>query len=125
VKLKIWRQGETKDLTASLGEMPGEKIAKADTGGSKMKPTKLGVAVRPLTQEERSQLDSEGGLLVEQADGPAAKAGVQAGDVILAFNNQPVKTVDQLKTLVDKSKGAVALLIQREGNKIYVPVRLS
>jgi serine protease Do len=90
-----------------------------------MKPTKLGVAVRPLTQEERSQLDSEGGLLVEQADGPAAKAGVQAGDVILAFNNQPVKTVDQLKTLVDKSKGAVALLIQREGNKIYVPVRLS
>jgi len=50
---------------------------------------------------------------------------VQAGDVILAFNNQPVKSVDQLKSLVDKSKGAVALLIQREGNKIYVPVRLS
>jgi serine protease Do len=126
VKLKIWRQGETKELSASLGEMPAEKLASADTpGGKPMKPSKLGVAVRPLTQEERTQIASDGGLLVEQADGPAAKAGVQAGDVILAFNNQPVKSVDQLKRLVDRSKGAVALLIQREGNKIYVPVRLS
>jgi serine protease Do len=125
VKLKIWRQGETKELAASLGEMPAEKVAQADTGGSKAKPSKLGVAVRPLTEEERGQIASDGGLLVEQADGPAARAGVQAGDVILAFNNQPVKSVDQLKRLVDKSRGAVALLIQREGNKIYVPVRLS
>ena len=125
VKLKIWRRGETKELSAALGEMPAEKVARADTGGSKMKPGKLGVAVRPLTDEERSQIASDGGLLVEQAEGPAARAGVQAGDVILAFNNQPVKSVDQLKRLVDRSKGAVALLIQREGNKIYVPVRLS
>ena len=125
VKLKIWRQGETKELAASLGEMPAEKVAQADTGGSKAKPSKLGVAVRPLTEQERGQIASDGGLLVEQADGPAARAGVQAGDVILAFNNQPVKSVDQLKRLVDKSRGAVALLIQREGNKIYVPVRLS
>ncbi len=125
VKLKIWRQGETKEVAASLGEIPAEKVAKADTGGSKTKPSKLGVAVRPLTEEERGQIASDGGLLVERADGPAARAGVQAGDVILAFNNQPVKSVDQLKRLVDKSRGAVALLIQREGNKIYVPIRLS
>src|SRR5262245_10938718 len=123
VKLKIWRQGDTRDLTASLGEAPAEKLARAEAP-SKAKPSKLGVAVRPLTQEERSQIEADGGLLVEQADGPAARAGVQAGDVILAFNNQPVKSVDQLKRLVDKSKGAVALLIQREGNKIYVPIRL-
>ncbi|HZT63283.1 MAG TPA: PDZ domain-containing protein, partial [Burkholderiales bacterium] len=63
-------------------------------------------------------------LLVEQAEGPAARAGVQAGDVILAFNNQTLKSVDQLRRLVDKSRGAVALLIQREGSKIYVPIKL-
>jgi len=44
--------------------------------------------------------------------------------VILALNNQPVKSVDQLRRLVDRSRGNVALLIQREGNKIYVPVRV-
>jgi serine protease Do len=123
VKLKIWRQGGTKELTASLGEMPAEKIAKVE-GSAKERPGKLGLAVRPLTDEERKQLEADGGLLVEQAEGPAARAGVQAGDVILAFNNQPLKTVDQLRRLVDRSRGAVALLIQREGNKIYVPVKL-
>jgi len=124
VTLKIWRQGETRELRASLGEAPAEKVARADSE-SKAKPSKLGLAVRPLTEEERKQIEAEGGLLVEQSEGPAARAGVQPGDVILAFNNQPVKTVDQLRRLVDRSRGSIALLIQREGNKIYVPIRLS
>jgi serine protease Do len=123
VTLKIWRQGETKELRASLGEAPAEKVARADSE-SKAKPSKLGLAVRPLTEEERKQIEAEGGLLVEQSEGPAARAGVQVGDVILALNNQPVKSVDQLRRLVDRSRGSVALLIQREGNKIYVPIRL-
>ncbi len=124
VTLKIWRQGETRELRASLSEAPAEKVARADSE-SKAKPSKLGLAVRPLTEEERKQIEAEGGLLVEQSEGPAARAGVQPGDVILAFNNQPVKTVDQLRRLVDRSRGSIALLIQREGNKIYVPIRLS
>jgi serine protease Do len=124
VNLKVWRQGETQELRASLSEAPAEKVARADTE-SKVKPSKLGLALRPLTEEERKQIEAEGGLLVEQSEGPAARAGVQAGDVILAFNNQPVKSVDQLRRLVDRSRGSVALLIQREGNKIYVPIRLS
>ena len=124
VTLKIWRQGETQELRASLGEAPAEKVAKAGSD-SKVKPSKLGLALRPLTEEERKQIEADGGLLVEESEGPAARAGVQAGDIILAFNNQPVKSVDQLKRLVDRSRGSVALLIQREGNKIYVPIRLS
>jgi serine protease Do len=124
VTLKVWRQGETKELRASLGEVPAEKVARAESE-SKAKPSKLGLAVRPLTEEERKRLEAEGGLLVEQSEGPAARAGVQTGDVILAFNNQPVKSVDQLRRLVDRSRGSIALLIQREGNKIYVPIRLS
>jgi serine protease Do len=124
VSLKIWRQGETRELNASLGEAPAEKVAKAESE-PKAKSGKLGLALRPLTQEERKQIETEGGLLVEESQGPAARAGVQAGDVVLAFNNQPVKTVDQLRRLVDRSRGSVALLIQREGNKIYVPIRLS
>jgi serine protease Do len=123
VSLKIWRQGQTRELNASLGETPAEKVAKTESE-LKTKPGKLGLALRPLTQEERKRIETEGGLLVEQSEGPAARAGVQAGDVILAFNNQPVKTVDQLRRLVDRSRGNVALLIQREGNKIYVPIRL-
>jgi serine protease Do len=124
VTIKVWRQGETRELRTSLGEAPAEKVARVDSE-SKAKPGKLGLALRPLTEEERKQIEAEGGLLVEQSEGPAARAGVQAGDVILAFNNQPVKSVDQLRRLVDRSRGSIALLIQREGNKIYVPIRLS
>jgi serine protease Do len=123
VSIRVWRGGNTRDLSASLGEIPAEKIAAAESG-AKAKPGKLGVAVRPLTEEERKEIGAEGGLLVESADGPAGRAGVQPGDVILALNNQPVKNVDQLRRLVERSHGSVALLIQREGNKIYVPVRL-
>jgi len=123
VNLKVWRQGETRELRASLGEIPPEKIARADDG-ARTGSGKLGVAVRPLTEEERKQVAAEGGLLVEEVEGAAARAGVQPGDVILALNNQPVKSADQLRRLVDRSRGTVALLIQREGNKIYVPIRL-
>ena len=74
VKLRIWRQGDTKELSASLGEAPAEKLAKADAGGGKEKSGKLGVAVRPLTEDERKQIETDGGLLVEQAGGAAARA---------------------------------------------------
>src|SRR5713226_5757722 len=123
VNLKVWRQGETRELRASLGEIPAEKIARADDG-ARTGSGKLGVAVRPLNEEERKQIAAEGGLLVEEVEGAAARAGVQPGDVILALNNQPVKSAGQLRRLVDRSRGTVALLIQREGNKIYVPIRL-
>jgi len=54
VTLKIWRQGETQELRASLGEAPAEKVAKAGSD-SKVKPSKLGLALRPLTEEERNR----------------------------------------------------------------------
>src|SRR6266568_1104405 len=123
VNLKVWRHGQTRELRASLGEIPAEKIARAG-GDARTGSGKLGLSVRPLTEDERNQAAAEGGLLVEEVEGAAARAGVQPGDVILALNNQPVKTADQLRRLVDRSRGTVALLIQREGNKIYVPIRL-
>ena len=123
VSISLWREGKTREVSASLGEIPAEKIASAESG-AKAKPGKLGVAVRPLTEEERKQIGAEGGLLVESSEGPAGRAGVQPGDVILALNNQPVKNVDQLRRLVERSRGNIALLIQREGNKMYLPIRL-
>ena len=108
---------------AGRNHEPGWLEPRADDG-ARTGSGKLGVAVRPLTEEERKQVAAEGGLLVEEVEGAAARAGVQPGDVILALNNQPVKSADQLRRLVDRSRGTVALLIQREGSTIYVPIRL-
>ena len=64
------------------------------------------------------------GLLIEDASGAAARAGVQAGDVLLAVNGTPAKSVDQVRSLISKSDKSVALLIQRGEDKIFVPVRM-
>jgi serine protease Do len=62
--------------------------------------------------------------VVADASGPAAAAGVQAGDVILGVNNQPVKSVAQLRRAVAKAGKHVALLVQRGDSTVYVAVDL-
>ena len=79
--------------------------------------------MRPLTPEEKKD-GSKSGLVVEKAGGAAAKAGVQPGDVIVGVGTSKVSTVDELKSLVDKSGKTVALLIERQGRQIYLPVRI-
>ena len=123
-KVRVWREGREQTLSVTVGDMPGEKVASAEGGSAEANAGKLGLAVRPLTADERSQIHAAGGLVVEDAGGAAAAAGVQEGDVILAINNQPVKTVEQLRRLVNKAGKHVALLVQRDEAKIYVPVDL-
>jgi serine protease Do len=62
--------------------------------------------------------------VVERASGPAAEAGIQPGDVVLAANGSPVASTDDLKSAVEKSKGHIALLIQRGEARLFVPVRV-
>ena len=120
--LKVWHDGREKEVDITLGEMPNDSIAAADTPNTA--PAKLGVAVRSLTDEERKKLDITGGVLVEQVSGAAARAGIQMGDVILGVNNKPVNNPEQLLQLVDAAKGKVAVLVQRQNARIFVPVEL-
>ena len=91
--------------------------------GAKM-TGRLGLAARPLTSQEAGQLGVAGGLVVEQATGPSARAGLQPGDVILALNNQPVRTVDDFRKLLAAAGNRFALLIQRGDARLFVPVRI-
>ncbi|TAL92072.1 MAG: DegQ family serine endoprotease [Paraburkholderia sp.] len=120
--VQVWRNKATKDLKVTIGTLSDEKVASADTPAQEQ--GRLGVAVRPLTPQEKSGASLTHGLLVQQADGPAASAGVQPGDVILAVNGNPVTTVDQLKQMVKRAGNSIALLIQRDDAQIFVPVDL-
>jgi serine protease Do len=125
LRLAVFRKGETRDIAVAIGEMPAERTAKAPARAVPgEKQGRLGVAVRPLTPEERKRIDADG-VVVEQVDGAAARAGVQPGDIILALNDQPIESVEQLKKIVEQSKERAALLVQRNGSRIFVPVRLS
>jgi serine protease Do len=124
IKLDVWRQGAAKELTAKLGSAD-EKSAKAEAGKKDAASQgKLGLALRPMQPEEKQEAGVDNGLVVQQATGPAALAGVEPGDVLLSINGVPVKNIDQVRATVAKAEKSVALLIQRGDSKIFVPVNL-
>jgi serine protease Do len=119
--VEVWRDGKPVTLATTIGTLDDEKVASA--GDQAESHGKLGVAARPLTREEKNQVGHDG-LVVENATGAAARAGIQAGDVIVGVGTNKVTTLDELRQLVDKSGKTVALLVERDGRQIYVPVRV-
>jgi serine protease Do len=119
--VEISRNGTSKDIDVTVGELKGAKVASADSPDHEH--GRLGLAVRPLAPEDRQQVGTKG-LVVEEASGPAARAGIRPGDLLLAVNGTPIQSVEQLRALVAKSGKTMALLIQRDEGKIFVPVDL-
>jgi serine protease Do len=122
VKLEVWRDGKPVELSATIGERETGKVANADRPDAGQ--GKLGVVVRPLSAEEKEASKLAGGVVVEDVGGAAAKAGVRPGDVIVSANRTPITSTEQLKGIVDKAGKAIALLIQRDDARIFVPVPL-
>ncbi|GLU33156.1 DegQ family serine endoprotease [Trinickia caryophylli] len=120
--LDIWRDKSKRQLAVTLGSLSDTKVA--DNGTKSIEPTRLGVSVRALTPQEKSSASLSHGLLVQQSSGPAASAGIQPGDVILAVNGNPVTSPAQLSQIISKAGSSVALLIQRDNAQIFVPVDL-
>lgn len=122
-KLEIWHDKKAKEISLRVGEM---KTAEADApAAAQTSNVRLGLAVRPLSQDEQRQADVHQGLLVEDvSDGPAARAGIQPGDVILSVNGEKVKSVDQLRSLVEKNRNHLALLVMRDDSKMFVPIHI-
>ncbi|MHA7684662.1 DegQ family serine endoprotease [Cupriavidus sp. PET2-C1] len=120
--LKVIRKGEPLTLTVKVGTAKDAAVAGKspanDAGG------KLGLAVRPLSPTEKRDSGIEGGLVVEDVAGPAAKVGIQPGDVILSINGTPISSAEQLRALVAKSGKQVALLVQRDDARIFIPLDL-
>ncbi|ABM38406.1 DegQ family serine endoprotease [Polaromonas naphthalenivorans] len=123
IKLDVWRQGAAKEITARLANAD-DKAAQVASKKEAPGQGKLGLALRPLQPDEQQEAGIDSGLLVQQASGPAALAGVQAGDVLLSINGVPVKSIDQVRATVAKSQKSVALLILRGDTRIFVPVNL-
>ncbi|WP_343583225.1 DegQ family serine endoprotease [Herbaspirillum sp.] len=121
--LQVMRGGKVLTIDVKVGEM---KVAGNDAPvGKAENQGRLGLAVRPLDPAERKQLGGQNGLLVEDANGPAAIAGIQSGDVILALNGTPVTSVEQLRKLAGQAGKSVALLVERGDEKIFVPLALN
>ncbi len=121
--LEVWHDGKSRQVAVTVGSLDDRTVV-AENGKADLAKARLGIAVRPLSSEEMRDGSLPNGLMVQDVAGAAARAGIRAGDVIVAVNNTPVKSTTQLKELVAKSGKTVALLIQRDDARIFVPVNL-
>ncbi|MDR3371027.1 Do family serine endopeptidase [Rhodoferax sp.] len=126
ITLQVWRDGKTVQLAAILGDAGKAKEASMATPSASPPQGQLGMVLRPLLPGERNVIDLTSGLLVESVSGLSTDAGVQVGDLLLAINGQPVSTLLQVRSAVfgAATKKSLALLIQRDTEKIYLPLRL-
>lgn len=134
VTLRIWRDGSEQELRPTLGEFVPEERPSRPTEKRSPEPGgsdsgRLGLAVEPLTPALASQLgigpDTQG-LVVVEVDpfGPAADAGIQRADVIEQVNQQPVRSVADLRAAVERvAKDPLLLLVNHRGTTIFVTVR--
>jgi serine protease Do len=125
--LTVWRGGKERKITVKIEELQesGVKTGKATQDRREAEGAKLGLVVRPLTPQEKDQVETEGSIVVADVRGSAARAGIQPGDIILAVNDRSVNNVKDLRDEAAKLKrgDSAALLVERAGTQIFVSVR--
>jgi serine protease Do len=126
VKMKVWRDGKSQDVTVTLGELP-EKAEAAEPGQTS-EGTLEGVDVQNLTSDIAQQLNlptNVKGVVVTQVDpsSAAAAAGLDRGMVIQEVNHKPVTNISQYKqALTGATNGSVLLLVNQGGVTRYMVV---
>jgi serine protease Do len=126
----LWRKGAQQDVPVTIVELEGDKVAKkagGKTPGDEQPSNALDLAVSDLTPVKKKELSLDAGVLVEAADGVAARAGVQPGDVIQQVNNIEVRDTKQFNAAVaklDPNKSSV-VLVRRGDVSQFVSLRPS
>lgn len=128
VAVQLWRKGEAKEVSLIVAEMPGDgravRAAKSDTNSEQI--ARLGIGVVELTDEQKKQLEIEGGLLIDEVKGANVRAELQRGDIILALGNTPIVSVKQFNSVLKAiPKGLrVPLLVRRGEADTFITIKL-
>ncbi len=129
-RLEILRHGEKREMKIRIGELPNEN----GTAPAMKKPAvehvnKLGFNVTDLDAEtrEQSKLQTGGALITQVKPGAGRRAGLRSGDVIQMYDGQPVASAQDLEDKVAASDGkkSVAVLILRQGEPMFIALRLT
>ncbi|WP_407932613.1 DegQ family serine endoprotease [Castellaniella denitrificans] len=119
--VQVWRKGKSLELKATVAELDDKAASRNDETPSPNEGTdRLGLKVKALPADAGDQ-----GVVVDQADGAAAAAGIEPGDVILRINETDVSSPKQYAQIVkglDKSRPAV-LLVSRDQQSQWVIIK--
>ena len=125
VNMVLWRKGAEKTVSITVGEFENEAAKPAAAPAEKPKAAeadKLGLTVTDPTAQEKSALNLSGGVVVRNAVGMAASAGITVGDVILRVGRTDITSAKQFADLVKAiPKGQAApMLVRRGENSFFV-----
>ncbi|MES1930059.1 protease Do [Salinisphaera dokdonensis CL-ES53] len=123
----VLRDGEREQIDVEIEKLPKDLLAGGPTKDKAPEQAKqpFGLTLESLDTAQRRELELEqGGVRVtEVAEGAGADAGLQPGDVVLAVGSKNVEDVAALRKALKTADGPVALLVLREGNRLYLAMR--
>jgi serine protease Do len=122
-RLTVLRNGKVSHVPVTVGDLGAADKPK----GPRFKIAQLGVQVSDMDAATRQVLGIHGGVRVEEAlPGPAATAGIQAGDILLKLGRQELESATQLRDLdAALVQGETfPVLIQRKDDLSFLPVTL-
>jgi len=127
IPVDIIREGRSKQIDVELGELPDEDDVASVTTPKPARANRLGLTVTDLTDEQRAELELEGGVLVQSlVPGAASRAGIRQDDIILRVDNREVQDARQFDELVSglPAGKSVAFLVQRSGSPTFLALRV-
>ena len=128
-EMTVVRDGDEKTLEVTVGELPDNPQAgmagqpDQDQGES----DKLGLEVRAASAAELARVKADHGVVITGVqDGPAARAGLSSGDLLVSLNGKPVDSLDAYREIAADlpDEGTVPALVNRDGNARFVAIKL-
>jgi len=128
VELTVMRNGDEKEITLKIGELPNAEKASVETTAPIAKNSnRLGLNVRIIDLKTLADLNLDSGVQVIQVmDQPAQRAGIRQGDIITRLNNQSFKTLTEFFDVVDSlpSNRAIPVLVVRQGSPLFIVIKV-
>ncbi len=127
-EVKVMREGKPLTLKITIMELPEDdevRVSRRDDPNVTIDRLKL-VVTNP-SGELLEELEGKNGVVVESVEtGPASRAGIRRGDLLMRFDNIEVRDAAHLKDLVkDLPAGkSVPVLVQRRGSPIFLALKI-
>lgn len=127
-QLSVVREGKPLTLDFVVTALPADDGASLGGGGANKPDSKhLGISLRDLSEQEKQNLKITDGVLVTQVyEGPAANVHLLPGDVIVRLNRQPMKSVQVYLDVVRHLPigKPVEMVVNRRGQQVIVAITL-
>ncbi len=126
VLVKYYREKRLKSVYIRIGSQPEAPNSRMMTNH-----TDMGMKVESLTPHLAQRFGltyGENKLVISSIlrGGIAELGGIRPGDVIEEVNHKPVKTIEEFKSIVDKSRleGSVLLLLKRKETNLFAALQI-